>query len=186
MNTTVNLELKDLHSVKVLICYLLKQLNSPITHDQLYEIAVGSEIINYFYFSEAMNDLYKVGAIVKEFRDGTEVLVLTSKGSSSVEEFKKYVPKSFRDKLLSSALKFFAKLKCENEVSCEIEEIEGGYYINCCIHDVKEDILQMKLYAPDMEQAKLIKDKIMLNPSDFYGKILNFALDNVEFEPKID
>ena len=43
------LELNDNHAVKVLICYLLKYLVEDITEDELYEIAVAGEIINYFH-----------------------------------------------------------------------------------------------------------------------------------------
>ena len=83
---------------------------------------------------------------------------------------------------MTCALQFFARLKRENEVKCEIMEAKNGYYVSCRILDVSDDLLDMKLYAPDMEQAKLIRNKIMLNPSDFYGKIMSFALFNVEEE----
>ena len=36
------------------------------------------------------------------------------------------------------------------------------------------------LYAPDLTQAKILGEKIMLNPSGFYGKVIELALSNEE------
>ena len=55
----INYELNDLHSVKVLICHLLNSIHKEVSLEELYEIAVGSEIINYFYYNEAIEDLLK-------------------------------------------------------------------------------------------------------------------------------
>jgi len=181
-----SLELKDSHAVKILLCYLLKKLDRPVSPEQLYEIAVGSEIINYFFYTEAMDELIKNQTILRENKDGKEFYILAEKGRYGADEFKQYVPKSFRDKLLTCALKFFAKLKRENEVKCDFIELENGYYVQCRILDVSDDLLDMKIFAPDLEQAKFIKEKIMLNPTDFYAKIMGFALFNAEEEPIID
>lgn len=175
-----SLELTEPHSVKILICYLLYKLEKPITPEQLYDIAVGNDIINYFYYIEAINDLINNNTIVIKNIDNQEVYVLTEKGKYGSEEFKQYVPKSFRDKLLSSALKYFAKIKQENEVCCTISKCNTGYYVSCTIYDKPDDLMNLKLFAPDEEQAKLIKDKIMLNPVDFYGKIISYVIENAD------
>lgn len=181
-----SLELKDSHVVRILICYLLQKLDRPVTPDQLYEIAVGNDIINYFFYTEAMNELIKNSTILVENTNGCDSYILTDKGKITSEQFKQYVPKSFRDKLLTCALQYFARLKRENEVKCEILEAQNGYFVRCRILDIGDDLLDMKIYAPDTEQAKLIRDKIMLNPADFYGKIMGFALFNTEDEIVLD
>ena len=70
----INYELNDLHSVKVLICHLLNSIHKEVSLEELYEIAVGSEIINYFYYNEAIEDLLKTGAIEKKDKNGKEVI----------------------------------------------------------------------------------------------------------------
>ena len=47
-------------------------------------------------------------------------------------------------------------------------------------------MMRLTLYAPDYDQAKLIKDKIMLDPAGFYKKVIGFALENEEEQIKID
>ncbi len=47
--------------------------------------------------------------------------------------------------------------------------------------------MDLKLFAPDLSQAELLGKNIMINPTGFYSKILNFALNNEEetFDPMI-
>lgn len=179
-------QLTESLSVKILICYLLKKLDRPVTAEQLYEIAVGNEIINYFYYTEAINELIKNQTILTEKTENGEIYILAEKGMYGADEFKKYVPKTFREKLLSAALKYFAKLKIESEVKCDIIKSENGYYVKCEILDKDYNLMELKLFAPDEEQAKLVTDRILLNPTDFYGKVIGYALDNKEYEPEIE
>lgn len=179
-------QLTESLSVRILICYLLKKLDRPVTTDQLYEIAVGNDIINYFYYTEAINELIKNETILIKKTENGEIYILAEKGMYGAEEFKKYVPKTFREKLLSAALKYFAKLKMESEVKCQLIESQNGYYVKCEILDSDYNLMELKLFAPDEEQAKLVMDRILLNPTDFYGKVIGFALENKEYEPVIE
>ena len=40
--------------------------------------------------------------------------------------------------------------------------------------------MDMKLYAPDLAQAKMIGERVLLNPAGFYGKVVELALSNEE------
>ncbi|MBQ7783705.1 MAG: DUF4364 family protein, partial [Oscillospiraceae bacterium] len=48
-----NPELNSVHSVKILLCYILDKLNRPVTENQLRMIAEDSGIINYFFLADA-------------------------------------------------------------------------------------------------------------------------------------
>ena len=178
------LNLTDTYAVKILICYFLRQINRPITPIQLTEIATDDGIVNYFVFTEAINQLLEAKTITLEEQDGEEVYVLSEIAKFGADDFKQMVPKSFRDKILSSGLKFFAKMKNQNDVKVSITEQERGFSVNAMCTDGGLTLMDLKLYAPDREQAQLLADKIMMNPSDFYSKVLDYAIENEEYEPE--
>lgn len=60
MSELASTELKDVQTVKILICYLLYRINKPVDSEQLYDIAVTTEIINYFFYQDAMDYLIKI------------------------------------------------------------------------------------------------------------------------------
>lgn len=175
-----NVELSSAHAVKVLLCYLLDRLNRAVTEKQLLEIALDSEVVNYFFYAEALDDLLKTGAVSRKNVDGEDVLILEEKGKMGSDYFNLYIPHYFRKRLLTAALEYFAKLKRESEVKCDITETDNGYEISCVIKDASYDLLRISLYAPDIDQAEIIKNKIMLNPARLYEKIVGYTLANEE------
>lgn len=179
------LNLTDAYAVKILICYFLRQINRPITPMQLTEIATDDGILNYFVFTEAMNQLLEAKTVTLEEQDGEEVYVLSELAKFGADDFKKIVPKSFRDRILASGLRFFAKLKNSNDVKVSVSEQNRGFQVGISCTDGGLTLMDLKLYAPDREQADLLAEKIMQNPADFYAKVLDFALENEEYRPDV-
>lgn len=174
-------EIKDVPTLNILICYLLYKIAKPVETEQLYDIAIGTGVINYFYYQDSIDYLLKNGLIAKESaEDGSENFVLLPKGTECARQLKKYAPKSYRDKLVLGALRYFARLKAEQEIKIEYEPVENGCYTHIRCLDVNCDLMDLKLYAPDKTQAKMIGEKILLNPAGFYGKVVELALSNEE------
>lgn len=180
MTDMADTEIKDLPTLNILICYLLYRIEKPVESEQLYEIAMETGIISYFYYQDSVDYLINNGLITIENIDGKKYYIIQSKGKACAEQLKSYAPKSCRDKIVSVALKYFARLKYEQEIIVDYLPNENGCYIYIRCIDPKYDLMDMKLFAPDLEQAKLVGEKIMLNPSGFYRKIIELALSNKE------
>lgn len=70
--------LMDTHMANILICCLLDHLKKPVTPTQLYEIAVETEIINYFFYQESITYLQKNGSLqLKQDENGQDWYSLT-------------------------------------------------------------------------------------------------------------
>ncbi|MBE6840989.1 MAG: DUF4364 family protein [Ruminococcus sp.] len=184
MAENADTDIKDVYTLNILICYLLYKLDRPVEVEQLYEIAVGSEIISYFFYQDSIDYLLKNDSIrIEKNESGTDCYVLASKGINCAKNLKSYVPKSNREKLILSAMKYFARIKKEKEIKLEYIKLEtGGYYMSVRFLDIKADLMELKLFAPDLTQAKLLGNKIMNNPAGFYSKLIELALENTEEE----
>ncbi len=175
-------ELSDVHSVKILLCYLLDKLDRPVEEDCLDEIVRDSEVINYFCFSEAMADLLKTGAVSR--KDG--LIALEEKGRLGSEYFNRYIPITFRRSILSAAYSRFAKMRRDNEFTCFTEPCENGCTVNFTIKDNELRLMSVSLYAPDEEQAENLTEKISRSPSGFYMNVIKLLLENPEEKQEID
>ena len=92
--------LMDTHMANILICCLLDHLKKPVTPTQLYEIAVETEIINYFFYQESITYLQKNGSLqLKQDENGQDWYSLTKVGEECAKELKEYVAKPYRIKL---------------------------------------------------------------------------------------
>jgi hypothetical protein len=179
--TSADTEIKDVPTLNILICYLLYKIDRPVEPEQLYDIAIGTGVINFFYYQDAISYLISNGLIsLSTGKNGAECYVLEPKGRECAKQLKSYAPKSYRDKLVLAALRYFTRLKYEQDVKIEYEPAGKGYYTHVRCLDVSSDLMDLRLYAPDMTQAKLIGERIMLNPAGFYGKVVELALNNEE------
>lgn len=174
------------HDAKVAICYLLDKLDRTVTERQLYEIVLNSEVINYFFYTEALSELIKNGSVSEKSINGENCIILEEKGRMGAEYFNEYIPYHFRKRLLEAALRFFAKLRRESETDINIRETDNGCEVHCTIKDTSFDLMRIALYAPDKDRAELIRQKILLDPAGFYSKVINYALDNTEEQPKAE
>ena len=180
MTEFADTEIKDVPTINILLCYLLYKINKPIETEQLYEIAIGTEIINYFYYQDSIDYLIRNSLISISESDCRQFYTLEPKGIECARSLKSYAPKSYRDKLVLAALRYFARLKAEHGMKIEYIPVQNGYYTRVRCPDKDCDLMDLRLYAPDLTQAKLLGEKIMLNPAGFYGKIVELALSNKE------
>ncbi len=178
------MNLQDKYAIKILICYFLRQINRPITPNQLAEIATSDGVVNYFTYAETVEEMLRDKMLRIEAVDEINYYVLSQEAYEAANEFKGIVPKSFRDKIISSGLKFFAKLKDSNIIA-EVKEVEKGAEVHFLCQDSGANLMDLTLFAPDLTQAEYIKKKVMLNPSAFYGKILDFVIENEEYTPDL-
>lgn len=171
-------ELNSVHSVKILLCYILDRLNCSVTEEQLRIISDDSEIINYFYFSDALEELIANNSVSVSEKDGMRFFTITEKGRLGSEYFNRSIPLVFRKKLLHTAFSFFAAKEHESMCSCDITETPDGCNVRFILKEKDYDLIDMSFYAPDTEQAKLISEKISANPIEAYKNILGYLLNN--------
>ena len=175
-------ELNSVHSVKILLCYILEKLNRPVTEEQLRLISEDSGVINYFYYSDALAELIENGSVISD--NGS--ISLTEKGRLGSEYFNRYIPLVFRKKLLKAAFGFFIREQNENVCSCDVSEITEGCMVSFALSDGGRELINMSFFAPDRSQGELIAERIKSNPPGAYKKILSFLLDNSEEEIDVE
>lgn len=175
----------DVYEVKILLAYFLFQMDRPVTPNQLTEIATGDGIVNYFLYSEAVSEMLSNGTIALVEEEGISYYKLTEKGKEGAQSFKRLVSKSVRDRIYAAGLRFFAKLKAQRDLQFDIKECGKGYSVRCVCMDNGITLMDLTLFAPDKEQAEYIKSKILMNPTDFYCKVMDYVIENEEYVPSV-
>ena len=71
----------DPHTANILICYLLYKIDKPVQVSHLYDIAVGSNIINYFAYQDSISYLTEHNSVaVRQNEEAVDYYVLTENG----------------------------------------------------------------------------------------------------------
>ena len=173
-----NYEMDDLHSVKILLCYLMKLIDRPLPEEQLYDIAMDSGVINHFIYSEAIDGLLKAGAFSAKQTENGKVISIEQKGRYGSDYFDMTVPEHYRKSIAATAYAYFAELRRQNECSCEIAVCENGYTVKFSVFDQELILMKTEIYAPDKEQAEFLAQRLKKDPAGFYGKMIGYLLNN--------
>lgn len=167
----------DLNSVKILICYLLQNLDESINSDELYEISVNSGIINYFYYNEAIDELLVNDTILSDVdENGNTRFSLSEKGKIFVKDFSTYVQLTFRNRIMYAAMQHEAKKLQNASLSLDYEDSDDGCRLICSISDCDKNLLEMKLLTQNRARAELIGERISDNPSAFYQDFIDYTI----------
>lgn len=174
-------EPKDLITVKLLICYLIYNLNNnELNSEFLYDISVNYGNISYFYYNEAIDELIKNDTIISKFEDEENMsFSLTDKGIDFITEFKSYLSISLRNRIMYSGMKYMSKINNEeNVVKTEIQEKEDCCYLNVIIYKKEKEVLSFNLSVKNKSQAVLLSEKINLNPKAIYSNFVDLIINN--------
>ena len=157
--------------IKILICYILSNINTPLTGEEIASILQTDGIANYFETVDAVEDLAKHGQITEISAEPPSFSVSDS-GKEILLTLGNTVPHSAKEKALTSASKLLLKTKKLSENDAIITKANDGYIVECIVKDVGSDLLNLKLFSGTNEQAQKVKKKFLEDPTTIYRTIL--------------
>lgn len=163
--------LKDKQEIKILICFLLDKTEQNFTKNDITSILQMQGLANYFEVSQAFEEMVNNNNIVED-KENNHYYVLTPTGKIIVDELGASLPVSVREKALDSAQRYFSRLKSEQENTVTIRKNQFGYSVSCKVSGGEFNMMELKLYAPDMHTAVTIRDNFYHDPSAVYNSVM--------------
>lgn len=164
--------LRTKNEIKILIGYLLSRLDTPLTREQLDEIICGEEIANYFEMSQALSELIDNDNIYLKEND----LILTRKGKENSETLEHDIPYTVKEKALNAAISLQTRLRRERENKISIDRVEKGCNVTISVVDSDDEIMSVKLFVADYDQALAVKERFLEDPVRVYSNIVALLL----------
>ena len=160
--------------IKVMLCYILNSLKVPISAENLLNVVVSEQLVNYFEYESAMAELCKNGQVEKFLDEsGEEFYRISEQGAGLVVELESSLAMSLRSRAVAAAVKVLAFKQNQKENNVRIVAAEGGGY-NLCIEVPGEPqpLCKLQLYFPERLQAEMARDGFLTNPTLVYTAIL--------------
>lgn len=162
---------------KVLILYILSQLEDDITENGLFQIVSSINNVNYFYFKQFLTDLIDSNLVEEHNKDTERLLRITSKGRNSLSLTLDVLPGIVKLKADNIFKKELSTIEEASSVIAEfIPKNETDYTVKCKIVENNETIFEVKTFAGSRERAKQIVDNWNNNATKIYPEILNILL----------
>ena len=165
--------LRNRDDIRLLVCYLLKSVDSPMTRQMLNEAMQEDGLANYFEVGQAIEELLKTGNITADILGDDEVISVTEKGREAAEMLQTSLPKTVREKAVNSAIRLITKARVERENQIEVKKEEnGGYTITFTLFDKKTQFMKLSVYVCDSLQLEQVKQNFINDPVKVYSTII--------------
>ena len=163
--------------VKILICYVLCRLYSPISDELLCRALSAAGSVNYFDAANALVELLRDGFLTQD-ENG---LAVTQKGMQIASTFRTKLPASARDYAALCCLRIAAAQRSAIENPCEIRENPGGgYTVIMSVRDGSDTLMKVELYAGDGEQADILKKRFESDPLLAYTGVVALLSGDID------
>ncbi len=165
--------IRSKYGIRILMCYVLKNVNGTVSRNAFTEILRKAELVNYFEIGPALDSLKENGLVELIEKDDDDYFIITDEGRSVAEKLQIEIPKVSREKALSVAFSVVARERLKGIVDYKIEKAEDGCYVICTVTDNGELMMQTKLFAADYMQAELVGENFLKNPEKLYSGIID-------------
>lgn len=157
--------------IKVLICYVISGVDSPVPGKQLANLLNIEGIANYFEVMEALEALLKSGNLT--YNEADDTYFVTKSGAAAADTLKTILPFTIKEKAFALTAKMIARLKNAKDTRIETIKENGFTYIVCSAVENGVDLMSVKLMVTDETQAQAIKERFLDNPSLVYTGLVD-------------
>ncbi|MBQ7004998.1 MAG: DUF4364 family protein [Clostridia bacterium] len=164
--------LKDRADIKLMVCYLLKNLNKSLTRTQINEILQKHGIANYFEINGAVSDLVSTGQVTSELTDDDELITITAKTELSVALIERDLPRSLREKAINAAVGVLQRDRIKKESRVTVEPCNEGYHVTFTVTDMGTQLLKITVYVADERQIEIVKRNFYDNAVNIYSDVI--------------
>lgn len=164
---------------KVLILYVLSNVNKPITNDALYSIISSAVDLNYFYFQQFLLDLIEVKYVVCFEKETQSVYEITDAGRNTLDLTLDILPGIIKLKVDTNFKSSMESFENAQSIITEFTpKSESEYEVQCKIVEDGEVVFEVKTFAYSREQAQNIVQNWKSHANNLYPQILDILVKN--------
>jgi len=173
----------DDDKIKLILLYLLNELDDAFDFQTISEIIVWDGSINYFVFTDCFNQLLANGAIEKvlDEKNEKELFRISPLGRSSIEVLEDTLVKFIKERIMRSATRLLAFKKDGSSIATAIAPKEDGYQLTCKLKNKKFDLLEIKMYFDNKEEAELLQTEFDKRAEHIYSGVLALLSGDTKF-----
>lgn len=157
--------------IRILLCYLLDSVAVPISREQLEQVLLGEELVNYFAMADSLSQLVQQGLILF---DGS-FYSISDAGRTVAQTLGKDVPRTVRDAAVRGVIRaqqYAAKQAAHHSEVLPPKDGAQGRTVTGAIGDETGPLFRMELYMPDTLTAEAVRQTFIQQGDNLYKLML--------------
>ena len=158
---------------KLIILYMLDQVDFPLTNSQISEFILDEGYTNYFTLQQTISELVDSGFIHEEATHSRTFYHLTDEGAQTVKFFKNDISAAIQDDIHTFLVN--KKYELKNEVSVKADYYPNSndeFSIRCRVLEQGSPIIDLTITAPTEAEAQTIANNWTKKNQEVYAFIM--------------
>lgn len=161
---------------KLIILYMLDNLDFPLTNSQISEFILEKGYTDYFTLQQTIYDLESSELVVPETVRNSTRYCITENGRETISMFKSKLPSAIVDDIQRFFQDKKYQLRKEIDLQADYYPVGNEYIVQCVIKEKKSTLLELKLNVIAKEDAVYICDHWQKNSEEVYNYIVQKML----------
>lgn len=170
----------DLSINKLIILYMLKKVELPLTNTQLSQFVIDRGYTDYFSFQEYLHQLIETDLIRTITTSKSTSYDITSEGLVTLDYFQNRISESIQQEINKHLEENKYDIKLKLEISSEyMPEKDGDYLVHLVAKENKKTLIDLSISIFDKDYAIQICDQWKDQSHVLYRTILNTLLSDI-------
>ncbi|MDR5659390.1 DUF4364 family protein [Serpentinicella sp. ANB-PHB4] len=162
---------------KLVLLYILNEINMPVTNGQITEFILENDFMNYFMLQQYISELKEVGFVEVTEKDQLEYITLTKKGINTLDFFINRIPKNTINAINELVKSKKIEIIQSAQITADYKKLDNN---ECLVHlaVIEKDmpIMELTLNVPNVNQAKEICSNWKNHSEDIYSNIIHLLI----------
>lgn len=164
--------LKNTTEIKILVLYLLMNVNEPLPASQIANLLHMNGIANAFEISDAFAQLSDNG-LIDEPEEFPGCFMINAKGRDAGQTLQSRVPFTIREISLTISRKMLERNRHVKETDITVNRTEDGIFITCAALEGDKKVMSFTLQAADDDMAYRMKENFLDDPAAIYRVLID-------------
>lgn len=168
--------LHDEMDVKVLILFILARIDTPLTVQEVYEVAYQDDSLNYFMFADCISRLADTGHV---FQDEKGRYSITEKGKEQGKFVEDSLAVPVVNKVSVAIEQKQIALRREGYLTTSVQQDENGYWTATLNYrDNGMPMMSLTLMAPNEQLGQVMAANMKKQADLIYNLNMNHAIND--------
>lgn len=161
--------IKNNFDIKLILLYVLSKTVEPVTFDDVAQVALCDEGVDYFLLKQSMAELIPPENVILD----QDCYTITPRGQQNLESWLDQLPLTLRQSCDQKLIPLNRELRAKKFVKSQVTVHQDT---TCTVHlemtDPTGTILALDLLSPHRKEAEAVSRAFQLNPPKFYHSIM--------------
>lgn len=162
---------------KLIILYMLKKVNFPLTNAQISDFILGREYTSYFHLQEVLSEMAESGLIQTEIVRNATYYRMTDSGRQTLDFFGKEISPEIRRDIDLYLSDHSYEMRNESSVLADYYRTpQQDYAVRCIVKEGRTTLIDLTLTVPTEGAAQTLCDNWKKKSQETYAAVMRLLM----------